>query len=332
MTHPLLKRIQELLMEQEYVVIPGFGGLISKKSDAEIVGNTLNPRGNKLAFNKNLTANDGILINYIAELDKISTTEAQNLIQSFVRGLEEQLKTNAEISLDKIGKFQLNEENKLVFTPFSDFFNSVESYGLQPIEIEIPKSNSKNQRFKNPISRKGKSKKQWISLLLIYSVIGAFGYGSYIMWNKIPFKKQLSFSEINPFKDSIKSLELDQASQKQENKEVSVQEKEPVITQVPKPEVEKSEKNLAHDEIKSITDSVYYIIGGAFGLESNAEKFVKELQEKSSEYTPSVIKSDGSKLNRVAYLSLNDRSLAEEKLKQIKMSENPHAWILAEKK
>lgn len=332
MTHPLLKRIQELLMEQEYVIIPGFGGLISKKSDSEIIENTINPRGNKLAFNKNLTANDGILINYIAELDKISTTEAQNLIQSFVRGLEEQLKTNSEIALDKIGKFQLNEENKLVFTPFSGFFNSLDSYGLQPIEIEIPKSNSKSKKHKNPLSRKGKSKKQWLSLLLIYSLIGAFGYGSYVMWNKIPFKKQLSFSEINPFKDSIKALEVEPNKGTEQNLNENLPETKPEPTENQQKTEDVTEKKLTPSDIKKSSDSVYYIIGGAFSLESNAEKFAKEIQQKNTEFNPSIIKSNGSKLARVAYLSLNDRSIAEEKLEQIKKSENSQAWIFAEKK
>ena len=60
--------ISELLFLHDCVIIPDFGGFIGKKRSAILntTTGTLNPPSKQIVFNKNLNANDGLLISYIS--------------------------------------------------------------------------------------------------------------------------------------------------------------------------------------------------------------------------------------------------------------------------
>ncbi|HYG16225.1 MAG TPA: SPOR domain-containing protein, partial [Bacteroidia bacterium] len=83
--------------------------------------------------------------------------------------------------------------------------------------------------------------------------------------------------------------------------------------------------------VSSNSDSVFYIIAGAFRSGDNAGKLRAELEQKG--YAPHIIKLPCSSLLRVGYRQYATRREAHDQLSVIRKEDNnPDAWVLAVKK
>ena len=85
---------------------------------------------------------------------------------------------------------------------------------------------------------------------------------------------------------------------------------------------EEIEPLIITEEIDNIKYNKYYIIGGAFSKQENANKMVEKLNRWN--YNPEIIEG---RLMRVSYDSFNNREDAILALIKIKQS-NPDAWLL----
>jgi len=125
--------IGDLLFKYECIVIPGFGGFITKEIPAKInpVQNHFTPPSKDIVFNVHLKANDGLLINHIASSEKITYTEAKETIDRFVEQCENALKNGKRIHFRKVGSIFLNEAGFKQFAPDSTQNYLADSFGLK---------------------------------------------------------------------------------------------------------------------------------------------------------------------------------------------------------
>ncbi len=130
----LSKYIRDLLFRYECVIIPEFGGFITKTISARIDkrSHTFYPPSKRLSFNSQLTENDGLLANHIASVNKISYETAINFINFEVSEWKKNLQNN-EVTLEGVGLFSLNNENKIVFEPDSHSNFLTDAFGLNAI-------------------------------------------------------------------------------------------------------------------------------------------------------------------------------------------------------
>jgi cell division septation protein DedD len=70
---------------------------------------------------------------------------------------------------------------------------------------------------------------------------------------------------------------------------------------------------------------MFYIIGGGFSKQQNAQSYVKQLIEKG--YPAFILDKSGS-LHRVTYGGWKTEAEAEQELKKIRQNHNKEAWIL----
>lgn len=153
----LSKDIQNLLHTEPCVIIPDFGGFVTHHKESEIdnITKTIKPAYKKLAFNAALTANDGILANYLKHKYHISFQEAMDHMHNFVLHIRETLEEKRNADMSGIGSFYLNADQKLLFIPYHNVLFSKENYGLpilrlrsktenasQPLSVIIEKRNS----------------------------------------------------------------------------------------------------------------------------------------------------------------------------------------------
>ncbi|GAB3527209.1 SPOR domain-containing protein [Pontibacter brevis] len=139
------KHIKSLLYDHDCVIIPEFGGLITRYVSAKInpVKHTFAPPSKKIAFNEKLVLNDGLLISTIAYHNNISKEEAQQLVTSFVHLAKAKLHTENRFELPEIGVFRYNPEQKLEFE-YMEGDNLLDaSFGLpelvaRPVRVEEP--------------------------------------------------------------------------------------------------------------------------------------------------------------------------------------------------
>ncbi len=130
----LSKYIRDLLFRYECVIIPEFGGLLTKTISAQIDerSHTLSPPSKRLGFNSQLTENDGLLANYVASVDKTPYEKAINFIKFEVKEWQKKL-VNQDMVLEEIGTFSLNKEGKILFEPDPNSNFLTDAFGLSTI-------------------------------------------------------------------------------------------------------------------------------------------------------------------------------------------------------
>jgi len=104
----LANYISDLLYRYECVIVPEFGGFVTNNKSAKIdkVHNTLHPPYKQITFNSHLVNNDGLLVNYIASVDKIPYESALNFIQFEIETWKEKVKDQV-LFVDPIGSFSV---------------------------------------------------------------------------------------------------------------------------------------------------------------------------------------------------------------------------------
>lgn len=319
--------IHELLLENEIVIIPGFGAFVSHYKPAEIHPETdeIKPPSKGLSFNQKIRNNDGLLVGYIAEKEGISHFDALKRIEKDRENIIYQLDKGEKITFDNIGVLFRNKNNEIEFESFQQKNLLLDSFGLeetsliQPeptteeeysekeevaagdniatsaeteqishsepeIQSETPEetSFSEDEQFwetlkKNApllLEKKEKKRRVWLWFLLIFIPILIAGY---FLYNKQNQNVPQQITEEIPAQDNdmTKSPQiLPTDSTKTDSTQKGITEN---------PQTETSQANVTSGT-KVINQGNYYLVGGSFKEEKNAEKFIHEFNAEG--YTP----------------------------------------------
>lgn len=318
----LAKYIYDLLLENETVILPGFGAFISTYKPAEIGDNEIKPPSKEISFTRQIRNNDGMLVTAIARKAKISQPNALKRIERARENMLYQLDKGEKIELEDLGTLFYNEQNEIQFLPFQDDNLLMDSFGFQtismddvveeviepePVEavtenetepeivenisekiiepetlvsetdneiISEPVAEQKTETIKlpqykhEPLTEYPEERKKagwyWYLLILIPIFIGAYFI-------------------VNKFSNST-NKEIDrEAIPQTEKQEIIVQTITPADTAVIDTFAEKEGEKTVKIEatVNSIsTDTKYYLVGGGFKKEENAEKFIVRLKER----------------------------------------------------
>ena len=155
--------LSDLLLKHSCVIIPKFGGFVAKQTSAKIdfERNFVTPPSKNLLFNKNLIANDGLLVNELANKNRWSFQDSEQCVFKFVDEINLQLKNSKQFSLPRIGSFHLDSEGNISFEQDRYFNFLLNAYGLTAVQfvskIEVEKSEVELQTIKKspviPIER-----------------------------------------------------------------------------------------------------------------------------------------------------------------------------------
>ncbi len=131
----LIPYIENLLIRNDYVIIPGLGGFTLQTQSAKIVSNGIIPPLHTIGFNSRMNFNDGLLATEILRSENISYHEACIQIDSVVENIKLCLNTGNKIQIGKLGYLFLNEERNIIFVS-SDKYDFIPSnFGLKTIQV-----------------------------------------------------------------------------------------------------------------------------------------------------------------------------------------------------
>ena len=128
--------IYSLLLENETVIIPGFGAFVSTYKPAEILENEIKPPSKEVTFTQKIRNNDGMLAEIIARKAKISQSYAMKRIEKARENMLYALDKGETVIVENIGILVYNENNEIQFTPFQDENLLLDSFGLESISTE----------------------------------------------------------------------------------------------------------------------------------------------------------------------------------------------------
>ena len=133
----LERHIEILLLSNDCVIVPDFGGFMAHHVDAhydEDEGLFLPPQ-RTLGFNPQLKINDSLLAQSYVEAYDISYPEAVLRIEDEVNELKMHLQTKGFYELSSIGTLEFNENGNYVFTPCEAGILTPDLYGLCSFEM-----------------------------------------------------------------------------------------------------------------------------------------------------------------------------------------------------
>jgi len=300
--------ISDLLYRYECVTIPEFGTFLTQPVSAT-VNNTTNvfyPPKKVVSFNEQIQKNDGLLANYIADVEKIPFEIATEKIAKRVNILKDFLTQGETLTFKNIGDIVFNSEGKILFEPSYHLNYLTDSFGLsQFVSPSVTREEYKEEVESiekiipisfTPEKRKSRPYLKYAAVALIALTIGGFAASNFYV-NQIEEHNQLAQEE---------------AAQKLDAK------------------IQQATFNL--NPFPAITLPVtkqsgnFHIVAGAFRIEENCDKKINQLKADGFKARKIGINKYG--LHQVAYASYENRLDALKALRDIKKTHNKDAWLL----
>ncbi len=138
---PLDKTIELLLHRYECVILPGFGGFIVRDSPCNFnaAKDQVKPFARHIFFNTHLKENDGLLSKEIEKQENLSYAEANEHCRKAIEDLRNGIEAGGSMRFGDLGTFFKGQEN-IWFAPSPTLNLSLESYGLQPVDVHKVKT------------------------------------------------------------------------------------------------------------------------------------------------------------------------------------------------
>ena len=348
--------IRELLLWHNCVIIPGMGGFVTSYLKAEINNSRhlFAPPSKKIAFNKNLKNNDGLLANHIAIAENKSFEQAVKMIDDYSENSLALLNKGRQVILQGIGKLYFDKEQNLQFDPSHEVNLLIDSFGLSEFHSPLIKRQTLHKKIEKQfrdrqtvsIGRKPKLKK-WSITTLVLAILAA------IIWlplqNDLFNDFSLNYSTLNPLslisepiykpRSNNNSFKLIPSNDGLDEVTFKVAQKYLKPETLPDAGSPGAVSNvttamsgttaLSSNSIKNNRNEskdYYYVIGGCFSVLKNAENFI--IQLKSKGFNAKIIDQHKG-LYRVCYRSFTTKKEAFSLLDSLKKEENPEAWLLS---
>jgi len=301
--------ISDLLYRYDCVTISEFGAFLTHRVSARLdeSSNSFYPPKKVLSFNEQLQHNDGLLPNYMAEVEKIPYEVAIHKIAKYVKTMKSYLIQGEAITFNNIGELVLNKEGKINFEPSYHINYLTDAFGLSQFESSIISREVYKQEVEEiekvipiavtPEKRKSRSYLKYAAVAIIALGLGGFMASNYYL-NQIETHNQMAQEEANQQLDA----KIQEATFVMSNPL-------PAATLT----IEKQSGN-------------YHIVAGAFRIETNSDKKVNQLRALG--YKARKIGMNKYGLHEVVYASYSNRIEALKALHQIKLENNPEAWLL----
>lgn len=327
MNTEIIKSLNHLLAEQEFITIPSFGSFELRQQSAVIdpVSGKIHPPGSEVLFSPIIQPNDNLLKVVLTNHFGFSSIEADHQITQFVRDIKTKLEQKEIVYLDGIGKLFLDQDDVIIFLPTTFNFTR-DNYGLPDVSYApVKKGNQQNKEKKQKsflLSKRVRAQSLTLLTVLAFAFISINVYvlaKRNIQNTPKPIAQTVHVNQkptaILPspttFMDKIANIDTE------EKKDID-QKAQPAI------EVE-DELFVRETRARTLSNNECIIIAGTFSTKKNAAKMIKKLLDQG--YAP--YKDKKGKNWRVGVIFPYD-SVYDIKKNLEDLSETYHtsAWIL----
>ncbi len=137
----LARHIEVLLLNNDCVILPGFGGFVThytpaKRDEEE---NIFLPPMRTIGFNEQLKLNDGLLVQSYMTTYDTSFSDASRIVEKQIDLLVEELYNEGKFSLPNVGELRLSMNHTYDFRPYNERIMTPSLYALDAFEIKTLK-------------------------------------------------------------------------------------------------------------------------------------------------------------------------------------------------
>ncbi len=351
----LAKHIETLLLDNDCVVVPNFGGFIAHYQSAyfDEKSNTFFPPQRIIGFNPKLIMNDGLLVQSYMNYLATDFSDANLHIENEVDMLNEKLYNEGSVTLTNIGTITCNVDGTLAFVPSEKRIDTPNLYGLTDFQCSIVTSQKKvttatGRNIGNNFI--GTALGIAVALILFFflsvpvenSYVESDNYaylGDAGLFNSIKSKSfvgnvfnstssESSSDKSESATNNITSISQDIESDKAKVEDVEI--KHDDIIETPTSEIE--ENNIV-EEVKpiQIDEKKFHVIISSTTSEKEAEMLVNQLHKKGYNQA-TIVSGRGVYKYRVSICNLNDEASAYQQINQFKANKTfMDAWVLSSK-
>ncbi|SFU27448.1 Sporulation related domain-containing protein [Pustulibacterium marinum] len=305
--------ISDLLYRYQCVTVPGFGAFLTNYKSAQVhqSTNAFYPPKKEIAFNSQLNTNDGLLVKYISDVEKLAYDIVLEKVTLEVSKWNQLLASKETLELKNIGELWLNTEEKIQFSPSQHINYLTASFGLssfvsqeitrETLQKEVVAIEEKTPITFTPEARKSPAYLKYAAIFVIgATVAGVFGY--------------------NKVQNDFETQQIVTEQKAQEKVEQHIQEATFFgNTPLELPTVQLSVEKKMYK---------YYIVAGAFRAEENADVKVQEL--KNEGYKATKIGQNKYGLWQVAFQGFDDNRDAINFMHRVRKDEKG-AWLFVSK-
>jgi nucleoid DNA-binding protein len=353
----IITYINHLISQHDHVVIPGFGGFVSRYKPAEThpVNHQFTPPSKALAFNIKLTQNDGLLIHFMARKESIETGAATNQIKHFADGLNRKLNQNEVIVLRGIGKIFKDIEQNIQFVQDNTINHLPSSFGLPGVQADpvirkklvdtAPAMAVVKPEPVQPVRKRRKRKSLAVaaSFIVLLGLSGLLLFYSgwkektnqFFGWNLDTLNHQM---DTEPLKKPVEGILSDILPDTDDNIiEETIDKEEYTVVDDEKPKqpddiIETEEEKVVPYpvEVNHEIPKGYFVIVGSFSKKKFAGQLYKDLKKEA--YDAFIFPASNKGFMRVGvYLQVNTLREANQQLKEIRRDFQPDAWLVENK-
>lgn len=312
--------ITELLYRYNCVVVPGFGAFLTQRKSAVLdqASNTFYPPTKIVSFNGQLTSNDGLLVSYMADAEKLTYDQMLLKLESLANDWKRKLEQGNRMSLVNIGALRLNGDKKIIFEPSSSTNYLTTSFGLTSIvstpvirEILKEKAIALEERIPFIITPEQREKsnftlRPYIKYAAIFLLALSTGLTGYRFYNERLSTQQLVQEEAQQkVSEQIQKATFFDAS--------------PIELPAITLDVITKKKNV----------TTHHIVAGAFRFKENADKKIRELARRG--FDAEYLGENRHGLHMVTYSRFTEVKQALKALREIKNTQSSDAWMLSKK-
>ncbi len=312
--------ISELLYRYNCVMVPEFGAFLTQMKSAVLIqaSNTFYPPSKLISFNEQVSSNDGLLVSYISDTEKLSYEEALVKVSQIVKNWKIKLQKGERLELANIGELWLNANQKLQFQPFGKTNYLTASFGLSsvvshPVTREVLKEKVVALEEKIPFvftpeKRETVSFRPYLKYAAIALLTVSLGLTGFRLYKESAEKQQLAAED----------------AQEQVSKRIQ----EATFFDTAPMELPTLSLDVISTPKKKV-GRVHHIVAGAFRFKKNAEKKMRQLKRRG--FNPAYIGTNPHGLHMVTYDSYTDVDEALNALRLVKRTQSSDAWLLSAK-
>lgn len=138
----LARHLEVLLLSNDCVTVPDFGGFVAHYVPARIdeEEQVFLPPTRTVGFNPQLKMNDSLLVQSYVEANDISYPEALRRIEQEVDYVKRSIMYDGSYQLENIGVLTINDEGSYCFEPYESGLLTPTLYGLGSFDFKLLKS------------------------------------------------------------------------------------------------------------------------------------------------------------------------------------------------
>jgi len=310
--------ISELLYRYNCVMVPELGAFLTQMKSAIIHEHTnaFYPPSKVVSFNEKVITNDGLLVSYMAEAEKMSYEEMLKLVTGTVNEWKSVLQKGERLTLTNIGELWLSTDHKIQFQPHYQVNYLTSSFGLSsfesaPVTREVLKEEVVAMEETIPfIITPEKRETKVLRPYLKYAAVALLALST----------------GLTGFRFYNETLNQQQLVEQQVTEQVSKHIQEATFFDLEPLELPSISLNTSINTEKE-NIRTHHIVAGAFRIKKNADRKIRLLKRQG--FNAAYIGTNPFGLHQVSYDSYTDTNEALNALKLIKRTHSADAWMLS---